>query len=172
MTAPLFGRTQQAIQTPFIPGRNPGFGGLPQPFVSVETQSAIEEALSQAISNDRYLILSHYGGNANVGRYFEFYPNEGSDVLPLFLVAPSKILSVTLQTSAANATCTVGIFDLNVSSVTPLYTIVMTAQKRVQYNGTVAAPLAVVSANALLAIRVVTGSINNPASQLTFSSST
>lgn len=169
MTAPLFGRTQQAIQTPFLPGRNPGFGGLPQPFVSVETQSAIEEALSRAIANDRFLVLGHYGGNANVGRYTEWFPQEGSDTSPIYLVAAAQILSVTLQTTSANATCTAGIFDLNVSSVVPIYTIVMTAQKRVQYSGF---PLASAGPGSLLAVRIITGSVNQPTLQLTFSSAT
>lgn len=156
----------------FEPGRNPGYGGLPQPFTSKEVQSAIEEALDRAISNDRFLVLPNYGGNANTGRYLEFFPAQASDSSPLFLAAAAKILNVVLQTSSANATCNVGIFDLNVSSVTPIYTIVMTAQKRVSYVGTPTSPLGVVAANALLAIRVISGSINTPTCQLVFSSAT
>lgn len=170
MTSPLFGRTQSALQTPFIPMRNPGFGGLAQPFTSVEVQSAIEEALNQAIANDRFLVLSHYGGNANVGRYLEWFPQEGGDSSPIYLAAPAKILGVTLQTTAASATGNVGIFDLNVSAVTPLYTIVMTAQKRVSYTGTPTIPLATTAPGALMALRVTSGSINTPSSQLVFSS--
>ena len=171
MSTPLFGRTQSAIQTPFEPLRNPGFGGLAQPFVSTDVQNAIEEGLSQAIANDKFLVLAHYGGNANVGRNLEFYPNDGSDVGPIFLTTASKIVSVTLQTTAATATCTVGIFNLTVSSVTPIYTVVMTAVKRVSYTSAPATPLAVAPAGALLSMRVTSGSINTPESQLTFSSS-
>ena len=156
----------------FEPGRNPGYGGLPQPFVSTETQSAIEEALDRAISNDRFLVLPNYGGNANVGRYLEFFPGQASNVSPLFLAAPAKILNIVLQTTAANATVNVGVFDLNVSSVTPIYTIVMSAVKRVSYIGTPTSPLGATAANALLALRVTSGSINAPTCQLVFSSAT
>ena len=162
--------TGVALSTPFQPMRNPGFGGLPQTFVSTDVQNAIEEAFSLAVANDRFLILAHYGGNANVGRYLEFYPNEASDVGPITLVNAAKIISISMQTSAASATCNVGIFDLNVSSVTPIYTLVMTAQKRVTYSGTALVPLATAPANSLLALRVTSGSINTPESQLTFTS--
>lgn len=168
MPAPF--TTPVAISTPFEPLRNPGFGGLPQTFVSTNVQDAIEEAFSLAIANDRFLVLNSYGGNANVGRYLEFYPSQASDVAPIYLVNAAKIISVTMQTTAANATCNIGIFDLNVSSVTPLYTIVMAAQKRVSYSGTALLPLAVASPGALLALRVTSGSINTPLSQLTFTS--
>lgn len=164
--------TPVAVSTPFEPLRNPGFGGLSQPFTSTNVQDAIEEALDRAISNDRFLVLPNYGGNANVGRYLEFFPGQASGVSPIYLVAAAKILAVTLQTTAANATCNVGIFDLNVSSVTPIYTIVMTAQKRVAYVGTPVTPLGVTTPGALLALRVTSGSINTPTCQLTFSAAT
>lgn len=156
----------------FEPGRNPGFGGLPQPFTSKEVQTAIEEALDRAISNDRFLVLPSYGGNANVGRYLEFFPAQASDTSPIFAAVNTKILAVTLQTTAANATCIVGVFDLNVSSVIPVYNILMTAQKRVAYIGTPTSPLGIILANGLLALRVTSGSINSPTCQLVFSSAT
>lgn len=167
----IFGRTQQAIQTPFEPNRNPQYGGNPGPsgIVSQEVQSAIEEIKAQAFANDRFLILPNYGGNANVGRYLEFFTGQSSDVSPLFFTASANLLTVTLQTTAASATCNMGIFDLNVSSVTPVYTVVMNNQKRVQFTGS---PLATISPNSLIAIRVTSGSINTPTMQLTLSAST
>ena len=164
-------RTQQAVQTPFIPNRNPQWNGNagPSGITSVETQSAIEEVKAQAFANDRFLLLGIYGGNANVGRYLEFFVGSSSDQSPIYLVAAAQILAITCQTTAANATCDIGIFDLNVSSVTPVYTIVMNAQKRVQFSGT---PLATLIAGALVALRVISGSINTPTIQLTLSAST
>lgn len=170
MPAPF--STPVAKSVPFEPGRNPGYGGLAQPFTSDNVQDAIEESLDRAISNDRFLVLPNYGGNANTGRYLEFFPNQSSDISPLFLVAASKILAVTLQTTSASATCNVGIFDLNVSSVTPVYTLIMTGTKRVQFSGTPTVPLGNLSANALLAVRVTSGSINAPTMQITFSAAT
>ena len=170
MPAPF--TTPVALSVPFEPNRNPQWGGNvgPSGIESTDVQSAIEEAKADALANDRFLILSHYGGNANVGRYTEWYPQEAGDVSPIILSAASLLRTVTCQTTAANATCTLGIFDLNISSVTPVYTIVMAAQKRVVYIG--APNLATFAANALVAIRVLTGSINTPELQVTFSSAT
>lgn len=162
--------TPVAGSVPFEPNRNPGFGGVPSDLESTNVQDAIEEAKQDALNNDRFLVLPNYGGNANTGRYLEFYPGQGSDVSPLFFSAAARILGVTLQTTASTATCNVGIFDLAVSSVTPIYTVVMTAQKRVQYIG--APALATLGANSLLAIRVTSGSINQPTCQLTLSATT
>lgn len=172
MAAILFGRTQQAIQTPFQPLRNPGFGGVAQPFTSTDVQNAIEEGLSRAIANDRFVVLPQYGGNANVGRYLEIFSNQASDVSPIFLSAAAKLLTVTLQTTAATATADVGLFDLNVSSTVPVYTVVINNQKRVQYTGSPSAPLATFSPMSLFAIRVIAGSINTPTMQVTLSAST
>ena len=165
----IFGRTQQSVQTPFEPGRVTALWPTGAPFVSIEAQSAIEEALNLAIGNDRYLILGEYGGNANVGRYLEWWPGTGSDSAPIFNTNTSRILAVVLQTTASAATCNVGIFDLTVSDTVPVYTIVMTAQKRVTYAGTASVPLASVGAGSLLAVRVTSGSINTPTLQLIFS---
>lgn len=162
--------TPVALSTPFIPNRNPGYGGAASDIESINVQDAIEEAKADALANDRFLILPNYGGNSNIGRYLEFFPNQASDVSPLFFTSSARILAVTLQTTAANATCNIGIFDLNVSSVIPVYTVIMTAVKRVQYVG--APTLATISANSLIAIRVTSGSINQPTMQLTLSAST
>ena len=168
----LFKSVQDAIDTPFTPNRNPQYNGIagPSGITSLETQSAIEEAYNLAISNDRFVILAHYGGNANTGRYLEMFPNEGSDGAPLFLAIPSKLLSVTFQTSAASATATIGFFDLNVSSVTPVYSLALVAAKRVTAIGTAAAPLASFLANAQVAMRVTSGSLNTPTLQFSLNS--
>lgn len=163
--------TPVALSTPFEPNRNPQWGGNPGPsgIQSTNVQDAIEEAKADALANDRFIILPNYGGNANTGRYLEIFPNQASNVSPIFSATGMQILSVVLQTTSASATCNVGIFDLNVSSITPVYTIIMVAQKRVAYVGT---PLALLTTNCLLAIKVTSGSINQPTLQLFFSSTT
>jgi len=169
MPGPFSSPVAQSV--PFEPNRNPQWGGNPGPsgITSIDVQSAIEEAKADALANARFLILPNYGGNAKTGRYFEIFPNQGSDISPIFSNTQMRILSIVLQTTDATATCDVGVFDLNVSSVTPVYTIVMTNQKRVVYNGT---PLATLNAGCLLGIRVTSGSINQPSMQVFFSSST
>lgn len=167
MPAPLI--TQVALSTPFEPNRNPGFGGVASGLQSTDVQNAIEEAKADAIANDLFLILPRYGGNANTGRYLEFYAGISSDIGPLYFSSSTNLLATVLQTTAATATCNMGVFDLNVSSVTPVYTVVMTAQKRVQYIGS---PLAVFAAGSLIALQITSGSINTPICQLTLSAAT
>lgn len=169
MPAPF--ATPVAISIPFEPNRNPQWNGNagPSGLESTDVQSAIEEAKADALANDRFLLLPNFGGNANTGRYLEIFPNQASDTSPIFSSAGLRILSVVLQTTAANTTCTVGIFDINVSTVVPVYSVVMVAQKRVEYIGS---PLATLSANCQLAVRVTSGSINTPSMQIFFSTAT
>lgn len=159
---PPSSRTQEAIDTPFEPNRNPGFGGVPSGIESEDVQNAIEEAKRDAIENDRYVVFGSYGGNANVGRYLEFFPGTDSFEAPVFLPVSSKLLGVVTATTAVDATCTIGFFDLTVSDVVPVYTITFTAQKRVVNTGTPAVPLYVFPVGAQVAVRVTSGSINKP----------
>lgn len=158
-----------AIAIPFEPNRDPQWGGNagPSGIQSINVQDAIEEAKAGALVADIVLVLTDYNGNANAGRYLEWFQASPSDVSPLYITIKTELRGATCQTTAANATCTLGVFDLNVSSVTPLYTVVMTAEKRVSYVGTVLSPLAIIQPNALLAIRVLTGSILTPQMQIT-----
>lgn len=72
----LFGRTQAALDTPFDPNRNPGYGGLPSPIISQESQSAIEEVYQRLVANNnsivRLVLLNLYNGtwtnNSYLGR--------------------------------------------------------------------------------------------------------
>lgn len=78
----LFGRTQSAEDTPFEPLRPVGYGGLPSPLVSVESQGAIEEVyqrlVAQGEANIRLVLLNTYNGtwtnNSFQGRN-ELLPN-------------------------------------------------------------------------------------------------
>jgi hypothetical protein len=159
-----------ALSTPFEPNRDPQWGDNPGPsgISSLNVQDAIEEAKADALANDRFVLLTHYGGNAGTGRYLEWYPAESSLTSPVYFSAAARLLNVTCQTTAATATCTIGVFDVNVSTVTPIYSFSMVAQKRVSFVGVPS--LASFPANALIAIRVTAGSINTPEMQVTFSS--
>jgi hypothetical protein len=72
----LFGRTQSAIETPFEPLRNPGYGPAPSVLTSQETQNAIEEVYfrlsTQNQSEIRLVILNLYNStwsnNSFLGR--------------------------------------------------------------------------------------------------------
>lgn len=72
----IFGRTQQAIETPFEPTRNPGYGPAPSVLVSQELQSAVEEVYyrlsTQNQSEIRLVLLNLYNGtwsnNSFLGR--------------------------------------------------------------------------------------------------------
>lgn len=160
MPAPF--TTPVALSVPFEPNRDPHANGQPgsSGLESTDVQNAIEEAKQDSLDNDRYGFLAHYGGNAGAGRYLEFFTQEASDVSPIYVSAAARLRSVTCQTTAANATCTIGFFDLNVSAVTPVYSFNMTAQKRVAFVGS--PNLGLFPANALIAIKVISGSINTP----------
>lgn len=167
----LFGRTQAAIDTPFEPNRNPGYGGVPSDIESQNVQDAIEEAKQDALSNDRFLLLCSYNGNANTGRYLEFFPNIDSNIAPILLAAPSKCLSLVIASTAIH-TASIGFFDLSVSSVTPVYTASFVAQQRVVFTGSPASPLFTLGTNALFAVRITANSVNRPHVYLSLSAST
>lgn len=166
----LFGRTQQAIQTPFEPMRNPGFGGGPSPFVSTDVQNAIEEALIQAVANDRFVVLAEYNGNANVGRYLEFFSGIDSFDAPFFNQTITKVLAIVCATTGTDSDALIGFFDLNVSDVTPLYTLDMNNLKRKVDLGSVETPLFTIQALGQMGVRVTANSINKPHCYLVFSS--
>lgn len=170
MPGPFTSPVAQSV--PFEPDRDPQYGGNtgPSGIQSTDVQSAIEEAKADALANDRFVLLTHYGGNASTGRYLEWYPQESGLSSPVYFSAAARLLNITCQTTAASATCTIGIFDINVSTIIPIYSFSMTAQKRVSFVGT--PTLASFPADALIAIRVTAGSINTPEMQVTFSAST
>ena len=154
--------SQVALSTPFIPNRDPDYTGIPSGISATNVQDAIEETLDVAASNYRAITLASYGGNANSGRYLEFFNNIASDIAPILLPDPAKLLTVVCATTAANATCDISFYDLNVSSTTAVYTLTMTAEKRKVGLGTLASPLYTFLPNALMAIKVSSGSINQP----------
>ena len=133
-------------------------------YASLNVQDAIEESAAVTTSKSRYVLLASYGGNASTGRNLEFFPGQGSNTAPIFLEQSTNIYNTTLQATATSATCTMSVYDLNVSSTVPVYSISLAAQKRKSVSGI---PLATLAAGALMSIRVSSGSINTPLFQIT-----
>lgn len=157
----IFGRTQNALETPFEPNRNPGFGGTPSEIESNNVQDAIEEAKNDALNNDRYIILCSYGGNANAGRTLEAFPGITMIEAPIYLPVSSKLLT-TIVGATANGTATVGFFNRAVSTTVPVFSVTLTAQRRRIIVAPPALPLAVFPAGAELEVRVTSGSLSKP----------
>ena len=154
--------SQVALSTPFIPQRNPDFVGNPSNITATNVQDAIEQAQNTALLNYRAITLASYNGNANSGRYLEFFNNIASNEAPILLPDPAKLLTVVIATTATNATCDVSFYNFNVSETTAVYTITMSAEKRKIGNGTLATPLYTFPSNALVVIKVSSGSILSP----------
>lgn len=163
MSGPFTSPVAQSV--PFQPNRNGS------DIEALNVQDAIEEAKLDAINNDRFILLCSYNGNANTGRYFEFFPGIDSSIAPISLVASARCLSVTVGASS-NSNATVGFYDLNVSSTTPIYTINMQNQSKRFLVGSPLLPLFVSQANANIAVRVVSGSISKPYMFFTLSANT
>jgi hypothetical protein len=132
-------------------------------FVSENVRDAIIEAVQIAATQSRSLLLAQYNGNANTGRYLEFFGGISSLDAPIRTDLSINVFSIVSTTTATGSTALIGFFDLNVSSVTPLYTLDMNSLKTVFVSGT---PLFTIAANSQLAIRVTSGSIAKPHIQL------
>lgn len=152
MSKLLFGRTQNAYQTPFD-SSDPA--AIAAGFVSTDVFNAILEAKQDAINNDRYPILCHYNGNANAGRYLEIFPARASNTAPHILPTASNIVAVVFACEAAS-TGTIQIYNLTTATV--LYTVTFTAETTKVFTGLMI-PAAALNR---LAVRVNTGSLNKP----------
>lgn len=160
MPAPFTTPVAQSI--PFEPNRNPGYGGVPSGIMSDNVQDAIEEAKQDALNNDRFLLMASYNGNANAGRYLEFFNNIDSLIAPILFTAESKVIDIVAATTAASATCTIQFVDVAPTTPIVLYTLTFSNQKRVIDDGLPESPLFTIPANTRLGIRIGTGSINRP----------
>jgi len=149
-----------SIALPFEPNRSPIFDGSPGPsgIMSENAQDAIEEALALAIANDRFPLLFAYNGNANTGRYLEFFNNIDSNIAPIYLSAAVKCLTIVGQTTAVNSNAKVGFFRDGIL----LYEFDFANNKRVIVTGTVFVPIFSFAGLAELSIRVTSGSVNRP----------
>lgn len=165
MPAPF--TTPVAFSTPFEsePERSNGF-------ISKNVQEAIEEALALAISNDRYLVLAQYNGNANTGRLLEFYAGIDSDDAPLHFNGNTIVTSIICSTVGTSSNATIGFYDkLNDPGLaTPLYTLDMNGQKFVEITVPTTTPLFSIPSDGELLIKVDSNSIQKPHMQVIFSS--
>lgn len=146
-----------AVSVPFD-----GSGASPA-FSSLNVQDGILEARDTAVGTSaKGFIFCAYVGNANVGRYLEFFNNIDSNSAPLLFVGATKVIRIVSATTATNATCTIGFYDLQSGSPVLLYTQTFTAVKRKNDIGSYATPVFTIPLDAQLAIKVDTGSILSP----------
>lgn len=146
--------TQPAKATPFDNSTNG--------FISKEVQSAIEEVNNTTSNATRAFTFASYGGNANVGRYLELFSNIPTNEAPLQVINELKIITIVSRTSAANATCTIGFYNIQPTTPVLLYTVTFSANKSVVNSGTPSLPLFTLPASGQLAIKIDTGSISKP----------
>lgn len=151
-----FNINQVARTTPFDNSTNG--------FTSITTQGAIEEVYNIASTSSRAFTFCQFNGNANAGRYVEFFSGIASNEAPLRVINALQVLTVVARTTAINATCTIGFYDITPVTPTLLYTATFSAVKELVLTGT---PLFTVPANGKLAIKVDSGSISKPHIYLT-----
>lgn len=125
--------------------------------VSVIVDDAIKEIASQAENSSRAFTFCSYTGNANTGRYLEFFPGIDSSVASLFTPVSLKVLTI-VSGVIASGTFSIGFYG----GATLLYSVTHTASKQVVLVGTPASPLFTIPSNAYLSIKISSGSANKP----------
>jgi len=148
-----FTTSNVAWSTPFEsePDRSNGF-------LSKNVQEAIEEALALAVANDRFPLLFSYGGNANNGRYLEFFNGIDSNEAPIYFNTGSKCLAMVGATTSTSSNAKVGFFRDGVL----LYEFDFAGNKRTVVTGTILAPIFSFLPMGELSIRVTQGSVLKP----------
>jgi len=147
--------------------KSPVASGIPfdptgSSLLSTETNAAIIEVLNASFNSSKAFLLAQYNGNANTGRYLEFFTGISSNDAPIFVPNPYKGITIVARTTSANATCVVRFADIQTGSPVTLFDLTFTAQKQVIATGTPATPLFTTLANAQLAVFVQSGSITKP----------
>jgi hypothetical protein len=123
--------------------------------VSVNTEDAIKEIYGLAESASKGFIFAEYNGNANTGRYLEFFNAIDSNEAPLYSDTALEVIEIVAATTATNATCTIGFYN----NTTLLYTVTFSAVKRVTLSGL---PLFTLPATGSLKVKIDSGSITKP----------
>ena len=136
--------------------RSTPFDNSTNGFVSLNTQEAIEEAKSLAVSNDRYPFFCSDAGNVGVGKYLNIYPSLTSDTSPFGIPETSKIVRAIFQTTSS-ATVTAGIFKTT-DLVTPILSLSLSAST---YFRTALLSVAL-NQDDKLAVRITAGSCGKP----------
>ncbi len=143
-------------------------------FVSKNAQDAIEEALALAVSNDRYLVLCDYNGNANSGRLLEFYSGIDSFDAPLHFNGTTTVTSIISSTTGISSNATISFYDkfADPGLTTPLFILDMNGQKTVELSVPATTPLFILPGTGELTVQVSSSSIQKPHLQIIFSSTT
>jgi hypothetical protein len=121
------------------------------------TPYKLNDILSQISASGRGLIPFSYGGNANTGRYLEFFSNIDTSIAPIYSTVALRVTDVVAG-AAANATCTIGFYN----GPTLLYTLTFTAQNQRIITGTPSVPVFTLPATGSLSVKVDSGSISKP----------
>lgn len=128
--------------------------------VSINTEAAIKELWSRIGQSSKGYILASYNGNAGTGRYLEFFNGIDSSIAPIYSATGLKIIEIVAATTAVNATCTIGFYNLTTSTL--LYTATFSAVKRIYLSGA----LFTLPTAGQLMIKIDSGSIAKPHLQL------
>lgn len=136
-----------------------GFDPTGTDLTSDTAGEAIRELFDIAQGTSKGYVLASYGGNANTGRYLELFPTIAMDDAPLYTPDPLEVLTIVSETTAADATCTLGWYNITPTTPVLLHTTTFTADKIVLENGGV---IFSIPAEARLAIKVDSGSIGKP----------
>ena len=144
---------QVAIQIPYD---NTDSGLL-----SEDVKSALDEIHEEAQNASRAYTLAQYNGNANTGRYLEFFSGISSNDAPLYTPGNAEVITIVAATTSNNSTCTIGFYDKTGPgpSGTLLYTLTFSNQKRVI---TTSSLLFTIPATGELTIKITSGSISKP----------
>lgn len=121
-------------------------------------QEAIEFTYNLVTSSSRSFTQFSYGGNANTGRYLEFFPAIDTNEAPLYVVNALSVYSIVARTTAVNATCTIGFYN----DTTLLHTITFSAVKQVIVTATPPTPIFTLPATGQLKVKIDSGSIAKP----------
>lgn len=121
---------------------------------SVNVKEAIDELNTKVGNTSKGFIFASYGGNANSGRYLEFFPSIDSSLAPLYSTSALSVVEIVSR-STASSTCTIGFYN----GATLLYTTTFTAQTQVINSGN---PLFTLPSTGSLSIKVDSGSITKP----------
>jgi hypothetical protein len=107
-------------------------------------------------ANDRYACICNYNGNANTGRYLEFYSGQSSLNSPFPIPEPSFLKTIVLS-AVANSTGSVSIYRVSNLSI-PLATISLSNSRYLKLETAVE-----LNTDDQLVAKISSGSVNKPA---------
>lgn len=125
----VFGRTQDAFQTPFD-ASDPA--AIAAGISSTDVFNAIIEAKQDSLNNDRYPVFCSRNSNANINVRLQIWSGIDSNVAPLILPEASRIVAYSFGATAA-ATGRIAI--RNITTNTLIVTINFSAQTAVTAVG-------------------------------------